>query len=75
MTAPSEERAGVVCIDCGKPAEMTWNRQCRNCFIDSYDDPDDEPEDDGWDDCGMTADGTCMQAGTEYCDWDCPHNR
>lgn len=40
---------------------------------DDYDDESD-PEDDegGLDDCGMTADGTCMLAGTEWCDWCCP---
>ena len=24
--------------------------------------------------CGMLDDGTCMLAGTEFCDWDCPFN-
>jgi len=23
-------------------------------------------------DCGQMDDGTCLQAGSEYCDWDCP---
>jgi len=23
-------------------------------------------------DCGMTPDGYCTLAGTEFCDWDCP---
>lgn len=23
-------------------------------------------------DCGELGDGTCMYAGTEWCDWDCP---
>ncbi len=23
-------------------------------------------------DCGMLPDGTCMLAGTEDCDWECP---
>ncbi|VCU58244.1 hypothetical protein EPIB1_1142 [Tritonibacter mobilis] len=31
--------------------------------------------DDGSDECGMTEDGICMLAGTEHCDWDCPHSR
>ncbi len=22
--------------------------------------------------CGQMADGQCMLAGTEYCDWECP---
>lgn len=39
--------------------------------------PDDPPdEDDALDalleECGQQPDGTCLLAGTEYCDWDCP---
>jgi hypothetical protein len=37
-----------------------------------------ECEDDGeFDDfdCGMGPDGLCMNAGTEWCDWECPMNR
>ena len=25
--------------------------------------------------CGMNSDGQCSQAGTEYCDWNCPFSR
>lgn len=25
--------------------------------------------------CGMGKDGQCSQAGTEYCDWNCPFGR
>lgn len=25
--------------------------------------------------CGLRADGTCALAGTEDCDWECPHSR
>lgn len=40
---------------------------------DEYDDDEDYDEDEGaLDDCGMTPDGTCMLAGTEWCDWHCP---
>lgn len=35
----------------------------------------DEDDDDGFDDCGLTSDGICTLAGTEHCDWDCPHSR
>lgn len=35
----------------------------------------DDQDDDGFDECGMTEDGLCMLAGTEHCDWDCPHSR
>ncbi len=31
--------------------------------------PDD---DDDLDDCGMMADGQCVLAGSEWCDWECP---
>ena len=24
------------------------------------------------DECGQLPDGTCVLAGTEFCDWDCP---
>jgi hypothetical protein len=24
------------------------------------------------DECGKDANGSCSQAGTEYCDWECP---
>lgn len=73
----STERAAVVrCDICGSEADKLHRGMCLTCTIDSYGDPDDEPdEDDGWDDCGLTPDGTCMQAGTEYCDWDCPRSR
>jgi len=25
--------------------------------------------------CGMMADGTCLLAGSEDCDWECPRSR
>lgn len=37
--------------------------------------PEDEPEDEEEEallNCGMTHTGQCMQAGTEFCDFDCP---
>ncbi|WP_347270339.1 hypothetical protein [Rhizorhabdus histidinilytica] len=37
-----------------------------------FDDDDREDEDDLVDQCGKLADGQCMLAGTEFCDWDCP---
>ncbi|WP_370281582.1 hypothetical protein [Pseudooceanicola sp.] len=41
---------------------------------DDHPDEWDDRDDDGFDDCGMTEDGTCVLAGTEHCDWDCPHS-
>ena len=26
-------------------------------------------------DCGLTPSGQCVKAGSEECDWDCPHSR
>lgn len=50
------------CPDCGFLACI--------CFDDER-----ESEDDSLDDCGRLPDGTCMLAGTEHCDWDCPYSR
>lgn len=38
---------------------------------------DDEPDDDDdlSDECGMTPDGYCQLAGSEWCDWSCPISR
>lgn len=40
-----------------------------------FDDGDDEPSDSGFNDCGLTSEGYCMYAGSEWCDFDCPVNR
>jgi|GEM_PF-4831800 len=40
------------------------------------DDLDGEDEfDEALDTCGMTSDGSCMLAGTEQCDFQCPISR
>ena len=51
-----------------------------NCGDQNYqqvepDDPDDEDEfdDDAGDHCGMTPDGLCQLAGSEFCDFECPY--
>jgi hypothetical protein len=38
---------------------------------------DDDPDSlDYWlSECGLQHDGTCLQAGTEECDWECPFGR
>lgn len=42
----------------------------------NYDDPEDFSDEDAIEeleaDCGMTRDGGCTMAGSEYCDWECP---
>jgi hypothetical protein len=44
---------------------------------DDYDQDDDgwtEDDEDEWeDDCGLMADGQCMLAGSEHCDFCCPN--
>lgn len=53
------------CRQCGFPdAEAVAEYHCG-----PWD--DDEPEDDGWDDCGLMPNGQCLKAGSEECDWDC----
>lgn len=46
--------------------------EAADCDYDNWD--DDDLDDDDGDLCGMTSEGTCMLAGTEHCDWDCPYN-
>jgi hypothetical protein len=36
------------------------------------DDDDDDFDNDPASECGQLSDGTCMMAGTEFCDWECP---
>lgn len=45
-----------------------WN-DVRNGLWD--DDPRDDDEEDGGEDCGLMPGGQCLLAGTEHCDWDC----
>lgn len=45
-----------------------------------YEDDESDDEDGDYEDeleealmnCGMLRDGTCMKAGSEECDWECP---
>ena len=39
-----------------------------------YDDEEFEDDDELHDDCGLMADGQCMKAGSEDCDWECPYS-
>jgi hypothetical protein len=41
-------------------------------FDDDFVDGDYDDVDDFDDECGMTADGGCTLAGTEWCDFECP---
>lgn len=58
----SAEEDDQRCSECGFLACI--------CFDDER-----QEEDDDLDSCGRLPDGTCMLAGTEHCDWDCPYSR
>lgn len=54
-----------------------WNEKMSEPPFYDFDDFEsglDEDEFD-FDDCGMMPDGLCSMAGSEWCDWECPHNR
>lgn len=40
--------------------------------FDETDDSESDPLDEAAMECGMGPDGTCLNAGSEWCDWDCP---
>lgn len=41
---------------------------------DDFDYEDDfTDEDDDFDECGLMADGQCLAAGSEWCDFECPY--
>lgn len=63
-----------VCRACSDRVAAEARREMDEHDLDYPDDDwDDEPNDwDPADDCGLTADGTCMNAGTEWCDFECP---
>jgi hypothetical protein len=42
---------------------------------DGYEVTDDDALDDLLEECGRMGDGYCTQAGTEYCDFECPFSR
>lgn len=72
--------ADVLCPFCGADSTRRCELRdelgaCPQEFADEHDELDDPNEDDGWDECGMTPDGQCTLAGTEWCDWSCPRNR
>lgn len=70
------------CPSCGGPSR--FEGRCGACIAADYEDFDDGDLCDccgeTWDmckfnfDCGLMPDGTCMLAGTEDCDWECPYH-
>lgn len=59
-------------------SEETYGRICLMCGIvlETYDDErDDRDDDEEWFDCGWVRGMGCTKAGSEECDWECPHRR
>jgi hypothetical protein len=55
---------------------------CETCYADNdcghqYDGDDEELDEtaEAEMNCGMGPDGQCSQAGSEWCDWNCPFSR
>lgn len=62
---------------CPRCDTLTHGHLCNACIADELDERErfeagDDDEDPDFD-CGMMPDGTCMLAGSEDCDWECPH--
>lgn len=51
-----------------------WTQDEIDAHNDMFDDCDDEHDDDDWNElmCSMGNDGQCGQAGSEFCDFECP---
>ncbi len=79
---------GCHCSTCG--AEPPWGCPCSwcqgeryadddtddGCYFDPYDDCEPDPFEGALGECGRGQDYEgCMNAGTEYCDFECPFNR
>lgn len=60
----SEEPYGRICLQCG-------------IVLETYDDERDyhEEDDEDYFDCGWVTGMGCTKAGSEECDWECPHRR
>lgn len=64
-----------VCGACKERQTQRLQREMDEHDLDypEADDWNDEPDDwDPADECGQTCDGTCMNAGSEWCDFECP---
>jgi hypothetical protein len=84
QTFECPEECGAVYVRWNNPVTGKPDLMCvvRPVFVETgelpeFDDDDYVDDDDGDDfdddECGMTADGGCTLAGTEFCDWDCPY--
>lgn len=60
-----EGRYGRICLLCGLVLEMYDEDEPR----------DDWEDDEEWFDCGWVRGMGCTKAGSEECDWECPHRR
>jgi len=73
---PAEIAADQTPRNCMRCDEPTKRWLCDRCAAEEIEDREAE-EDSGPEfafDCGLLPDGTCMLAGTEDCDWECPYN-
>lgn len=66
---PSKRDTGSVC-----PPMLIEPREWSQDDIDAEMFVDEEDDEDGWAEmmCSMHSDGQCGQAGSEYCDFECP---
>lgn len=70
-----EEYYGHRCTKCGlffAHGCAPWDDDDEN-YCDDEDDEAWDDDDDDFFDCGMMADGTCSQAGSEWCEFECPN--
>lgn len=58
---------------CPRCGTLTHGYLCNPCIADDMDamDQDDDDSADDYDDCALMANGQCLKAGSEECDWEC----
>ena len=65
---------GKVCETCAADNDIYRGPQFQYDPADDEIDVDDEIAEAEMN-CGMNSDGQCSQAGSEWCDWNCPFSR
>jgi hypothetical protein len=58
--------------DCGREPGQCVKGDTDHCP--ALDEMDDDSDDEDFLDCGMGPTSQCAYAGTEWCDWSCPHS-
>ena len=71
-----ESYYGFDCTKCGAfgPADM-WDDADGDYPSDDWPNDKSYDEDEPWFDCGWVRGMGCTKAGSEECDWECPHRR